>query len=290
MPVPAPRPASPCGSRCRCAGTRRPGSSSTVATGAVCLGLALGLLDRPLGLRSRALLAAAVGAVVAQAAIWTAMTFWTAGVNYQHIHRQDGFIVAGCGLLAVLGAVGRPDLPRSPARRWRSRLQVAAPLVVVALLITAAAVQWPTSQRVPAQLSAEQVPAPRGADAAIAVRDIGPRSDLIARLSVTASDRFGHPVPIRFRVVPGPAAGGGATVLLTLTPSARAHLCAARPGGNPGGSGGPASGAGGQAGRPATGAGGRAGGPGGGPIKLTVRQQPQGFLVQAVLAEGACRS
>jgi hypothetical protein len=112
----------------------------------------------------------------------------------------------------------------------------------------------------PSAFSAEQVPEPTGADVAFALTAIGPEgSGLIQRAVFTASDDTGRLVPVSTRLV-GDRAAGRVTLLVVLDPRSRPVLCGSAVRDSKQGS----------------------------PVKLTMRDQDSGLLVQAVIPPGWC--
>lgn len=235
---------------------------TTAATAAACLGVALGLLPRPLDRRRRFLVGAAAGGSCAPAVIWLAMRYWTYQVNYQHIRRLDWLIVLVCALLAALGQAGRPTRPIREVVRIRSALAGLAAMTAVAATTVMAAVTWPTTQHLPSRVAAAQVPTPPGVDIALALTGIGPQgSQVLHRVSLTALDEFGHPIAARFRITnQGGAKSPTALVVVVLDPLNRPTLC------------GPISPSGQVL-----------------PTKVTLRDQNSGMSTQAVLPPGWCR-
>jgi hypothetical protein len=235
--------------------------ATVTATAAACLGVALGLLRRPADPRMRVLMAALVGAMCAQAVIWLAMWFFTEGVNYEQIRRLDWLIVLGCALLAAIGAHSRPDLP---VVRTAGQIQaVLITLAVVALTAVALFVTgsiWSPAQQMPSAFGAEQVAAPRGADVALQLTALGPEGrEMMQRAIFTGWDDTGRPVPISTSLVGGRSADS-VTVLMVVDPVSRSRLCERTVEGSPQGW----------------------------PVKLTVRDQASGLLVQAVIPTEWC--
>ncbi len=233
---------------------------TTASTAATCLGVALGLLPRPLDRRRRILAAAAAGSICAQAVIWFAMGYWTYQINYQHIRRLDWLIVLVCALLAALGQASRPALPVRNAARLRGAIVAWAAIMTTAAVIAAVTAILPTTQRLPSEVAAEQVPAPAGADVALALAGIGPHGpEALRGVSFVTADDLGRPVPARFRITDERGAKDRASLLVVLDPAARSTLC---------GPTGPA----GQA----------------NPVKVTLRDERSGMSTQAALPAGWC--
>jgi hypothetical protein len=232
---------------------------TTAATTAACIGVALGLLPRPVGGRRRIIVSGLVGGVTAQLVILLAMHYWTYQVNYEHIRRLDGLLVLACAVLAALGAV-QPALPNYDTGRIRLALVAVAALTATAAVTVMAAVAWPTTQHLSSDVAAEQVTAPPGADLAVALAGIGPQgSSMLRHASFVAADNLGRPVSARFRVTNAGTVGDRATLLVSLNPRARSALCA--PTGRPG---------------PAL------------PVKVTVRDRSSGVHTQALLPPRWC--
>jgi hypothetical protein len=243
---------------------------SAAATVATCLGVALGLLPRPVDRRARVLASVAAGGLCAQAVIWLAMRYWTYQVNYQQIRRLDWLIVLVCAVLTALGQASPPTtLPTRDAVRIRYVLAGLAAMMAVTASTVGAAVSWPTIQHLPSEVAAGQVPAPAGADIALAVTGIGPRGATVLRgVSFTALDDLGRPIPARFHITNhimnhitnhGGARIPSALVSVVLDPLDRPALC------GPTGPSGPML-----------------------PIKVTIRDQNSGTSTQAVLPPGWC--
>jgi hypothetical protein len=237
--------------------------ATVAATAAMCLGVVLGLARRPANPWQRFLIAGVVGAFCAQTVIWLAMLLVTDGVNYGQIRRLDWLIVLCCGLLTAIGAHSRPDLPLvRRAKHIRVILISLAVVTVTAVVLFAVGSIWSPAQRTPSAFGAEQVAPPAGSDVAIALTGIGPDGPaLIQRADFTAADDMGRPVSISTRLLPGGKAEP-ATLLVTLAPDSRPQLCARS--------------------AEATGQ--------DWPIKLTVRDQTSGLVVQAVIPPEWCVS
>ena len=235
--------------------------ATVAATAAVCLGVALGLVRRPANPTLRVLMAALVGGICAQTVIWLSMRLFTHGVNYEQIRRLDWLIVLACALLTAIGAHSRPDLPlMRTARHIRTVLIFLAVVAVTAVALVATGSRWSPAQRMPSAIGAEQVAAPPGADVAFALTAIGPEGPgLIQRAVFTASDDTGRPVPVSTRLVEGGTADP-ATLLVVLDPGGRPELCERTVDGSEQGW----------------------------PVKLTLRDQASGVLVQAVIPAGWC--
>jgi hypothetical protein len=234
---------------------------TVAATAAVSLGVALGLVRTPANPWLRFLAAGLVGALTAQIVIWLSMLLVPDSVNLEQIRRLDWVIVLSCGMLTAIGAHTRPDLPlvRS-AKHVRVILISLAVVAVTAGALFAVGSIWSPAQRTPSAFGAEQVAAPSGSDVAFALSAIGPDGrSLIQRADFTAADDTGRPVAISTRVL----AGGNAAptmLLVTLAPDSRPQLC--------------------ERSVEAT--------EQGWPIKLTVRDQASGLVVQGIIPAQWC--
>jgi hypothetical protein len=175
-------------------------------------------------------------------------------------------IVLACAFLSAVGAGSRPDLPVvRTAKHIRTVMIALAVVAVTTVALLATGSKWSPAQRMPSVIGAEQVPAPPGADVAFALTAIGPEGPgLIQRAVFTASDDTGRPVPVLTRLV-GDGKADPATLLVVLDPGSRQELCGAP-----------------RLGRTVDGS------EQGWPIKLTVRDQASGMLVQAVIPAGWC--
>jgi hypothetical protein len=250
------------------------------ATAAVCLGVALGLLPRLAnttlridvdGVTSRgfvlpvplgAVVGAVAGGVGAQIGISLLMRLKTYDMNYEHIVRLHWLIVLGCALLTTVGIYSRPELPSvRAARHMRKILVFNAVVAITAMALVAVGARWSPEQRMPSAFGAEQVPEPAGADLAFALTAIGPDgSRLIQHALFTASDDEGRPVDVRTRLVVGNPTADRATLLVMLEPSSRPALCGRTVGDSEQGT----------------------------PVKLTMRDQASGVLIQALIPAGWC--
>jgi hypothetical protein len=239
--------------------------TTVAATAAVCLGVALGLVRYPANPTLRVLMAALAGGICAQSVIWLSMLVFNYGVNYEHIRRLDWLIVLACALLTAIGAHSRPDLPVvRTAGHIRTVLISLAVVAVTAVALFATGSRWSPAQRMPSAIGAEQVDAPPEADAAVALTAIGPEGPgLIQRAVFTASDDAGRGVSVRTHLV-GDGAAGPVTLLMVVEPSSRTALCERTLGHSV------------QSSLESS------------PIRLTVRDQVSGVLVQAVIPGGWC--
>jgi hypothetical protein len=239
---------------------------TVAATAAVCLGVAAGLMRRPANPTQRLFVAALAGGICAQSVIWLSMRLSTDGVNYEQIRGLDWLIVLACAFLSAVGAGSRPDLPVvGTAKHIRTiMISLAVVAVTVAALLATGSI-WSPVQRMPSAIGAEQVPAPPGADVALALTAIGPEGPgLIQRAVFTASDATGRPVAVSMRMV-GDGKADPATLLVVLDPGSRLELCGAP-----------------RLGRTVDSS------EQGWPVKLTLRDQASGMLVQAVIPAGWC--
>jgi hypothetical protein len=235
---------------------------TVAATAAMCLGVALGMVRRPPNPWLRFLMAGLLGALCAQIVIWLSMLL-VSGVNYEQIRRLDWLIVLSCGFLTAVGAHSRPDLPMiRRVKHLRVVLVSLAVVAVTALTLFAVGSIWSPAQRMPSTFGAEQVDAPPGSDVAFALTAMGPDGlKAIEHSAFSASDEIGQPVSVATSVVAGETPGS-ATLLVVLDPQSRPQLC--------------------ERGFDAT--------EQGWPVKLTVRDQTSGLVVQAVLPAEWCVS
>jgi hypothetical protein len=189
------------------------------------------------------------------------MLLFTNGVNYEQIRRLDWLILLACAVLTAIGTNSRPVLPVvRTVRHMRALLISLAVVAVTAVALFAIGSRWSPAQRMPSAIGAEQVAAPPGSDVAFALTAIGPEGQKMIEHSVfTAWDEGGQPVAVGTSVVAGGTADS-ATLLVVVDPVSRPQLCDRSLGGSLQGW----------------------------PIKLTVRDQTSGVLVQAVLPAGWC--
>lgn len=237
---------------------------TTAATAAVSLGVALGLSPRPAGHLQRILLAAVIGAVSAQVVIWASKLVWTDDESYVFELSYDSLIVLGCALLVVIGALSRPKLPPVlTPRNMRTPLIAFAVVAITAAALLAVGARWSPAQQMPSAYSAEQIPAPAGADLAFALTALGPDgSELIRRADFTISDETGRRVPLQTRLEQADGSADRATLLVVLPPGSQPELCGQE-----------------RLDRAfQTGA----------PVKLTMRDQSSGLILQAVIPVGWC--
>lgn len=234
---------------------------TAAASAATCVGVALGMLPRPIDRRARIFVSGVAGGICAQVVIWLAMRYWTYQVNYEPIRRLDWLIVLVCALLAALGQASRPILPVRDVVSIRLLLAALAAITVTAVVTVATAVTWSTTQHLPSEVAAEQVSAPAGADIALALTGIGPNgSEVLRGVSFAAFDDLGRPVPAHFRITQEGGAKDRTTLLVVLDPAGGPALC------------GPTS----TSGQTPL------------PVKVTVRDQTSGMFMQAVLPARWC--
>ena len=158
------------------------------------------------------------------------------------------------------GAQPSRPAPVANVGHIRTVLISLAVVAVTAVALVATGSRWSPAQRMPSAIAAEQVAAPPGADVAIALTAIGPEGPgLIQRAVFTASDDTGRPVPVILGW-PRTARRIRRRCWWCWIPSSRAELCERTLGGS-------------LQGRP---------------VKLTVRDQASGVLVQAVIPAGWC--
>ena len=235
---------------------------TTAATAAVSVGVAFGLSSRPSGLLRRILVAAVAGGVLAQAVIWASKLVATGDTTYSDSLLLDILIVLSSAVLVVVGTLSHPHLPPVPTAR-----SVRTPVIALAVIaITAAALlgigaKWSPAQRMPSAFSAEQIDAPTGADLAFALTAIGPDgSEFVRRADFTTSDDTGRPVPVDTQLVLSDDTAEQATLLVVLPRSSQPELCEQ------------------MARALMTGA----------PVKLIMRDQASGLLLQGVVPIGWC--
>jgi hypothetical protein len=200
---------------------------TTAATAAVSLGVVFGLSRRPAERWRRVLVAAAVGGGGAQVALW-ASRLWTDDGTYIHGGAVDALIVLACALLVAVGMLSRPNLPTAlTARNMRTPLIALAVIAVTAGALLAVGARWSPAQRMPSSFSAEQIPAPAGADVALSLTAIGPGgSGFVRRADFTAADDTGRrPVPVDTRLLLADDTADRATLLVVLPRSSQPELC-----------------------------------------------------------------
>jgi hypothetical protein len=248
-------------------------AATTAATASVSLGVALGLPRWPARPLLRILVAAVIGGVCAQVVIWTSMRVRTDDMDYSHIRRLDWLIVVVCALLVTVGALSRPKPPVLTARNMRKVLVSMAVVATTAAALLATSAKWSPEQRMPSAFGAEQIPAPAGADLAFALTAVGPQGPgLIQAAKFTASDDTGRAVPVVTRLVPTDGTADRATLLVMLQRGSQAVLCGRLDS---------KQNLGGAVGTVVVSKNGAA-------VKITVRDQASGLLVQAVLPDGWC--
>jgi hypothetical protein len=236
--------------------------ATVAATAAVCLGIALGLVRRPANPWLRFLMAGLVGALCAQTVMRLSMWLFTEGVNYEQIRRLDWLITLFCGLLTAIAAHSRPDLPLvRTAKHVRTVVISLAVVAATAVALIATGSIWSPAQRMPSAFGIEQVAAPSGFDVAFALTAIGPDGPALIQHAVfTASDDTGRPVAVSTQLLQS-STGDPVEMLMALDPGSRPQLCEDRTA---------------EAWEQ------------GWAIKLTVRDQASGLVVQAVVPGGWC--
>jgi hypothetical protein len=174
----------------------------------------------------------------------------------------DILIVLSSALLVVVGMLTRPHLPPAPtARNVRTPLIAMAVIAITAVALLAIGAKWSPAQRMPSAFSAEQIPAPAGADLAFELTAIGPDGSAFVReVDFTTSDDTGRPVPVDTQLVMSDDTADRATLLVVLPRSSQPELCEQ------------------MARALKTGA----------PVKLTMRDQTSGLLLQGVVPIGWC--
>lgn len=207
--------------------------ATAAATAAATLGTVIGLARRPVSLWRRALLAAVVGALTAQAVIAVTMRVWTYDMNYAHIRRLDWLIVLACAALVTAAACSHPKMPpRLSAGGIRTGVVAAAvaAATVGALVITN--VNWSPAQRMPSSFGIQQVQTPGGGDVAFLLTAIGPDGPAIIEGSDFAvTDAYGRPLPALTQTRGADGVADRTTLLVSLLPESRPLLCRAdRPG------------------------------------------------------------
>ncbi|MGE2836544.1 hypothetical protein [Mycobacterium sp. SMC-4] len=235
--------------------------ATVAATSAVCAGVVLGLSRRPRRLWQRALVSAIIGAICTQAAISAWMHIFSFGMNYSHIRRLDWILVVGCALLTMLGALSRPRLPRVFVRRNVGKLAVAVAVLVSTFVVVAATgAKWSPSQQMPSAFGIEQVATRPGYDLAFGMTAIGPGgAQLVRDAEFKAADSIGRAISIDSRLDVAES-GERATLLVTVHDESRPALCE----------------------RHAVATGTDI------PLRVTVRDQLTGVLVQGILPTGWC--
>jgi len=165
-------------------------------------------------------------------------------------------------LLTTVGMHARPALPSMRRARYSRSILVSLAVIVITVLALLGIVgRWSPEQRMPSAFGAEQVAAPAGADLAFALTAIGPEgSRLIQRADFIASDDTGRPVPVLTHLVVGDGAARPATLVVALNPASWPVLC-----------------------RRTVGTSGQDS-----PVKLTIRDQISGVLVQGVIPSAWC--
>ncbi|MHA0289054.1 hypothetical protein ACXYX3_21735 [Mycobacterium sp. C3-094] len=222
--------------------------ATCAASGAVAVGVLLGLSRWPARRWQRLLLSAAVGAAGAQIVIVMTMRLWTYDMNYAHIRRLDWLIVLGAAVLVTMATLIWPIM--QPARTPANVRGVLASVVV--LVGTAAALSfvdahWSPEQQMPSAFAVEQIPAPADADVALSLTGIGAEGPQMVRdARFAVFDITGRELPAQLRITNG-------TLLVTLLEGSRQLVC--RPGSPP---------------------------------KVTLRDGVSGVRAQAVVRDGWC--
>jgi hypothetical protein len=238
---------------------------TTAATAAVSLGVAFGLSRWPVNRWYRLLVAAVVGGGCAQAVIWATSLIWTEDRIYSHNLAVNSSTVLGCALLVAVGTLSRPNLPPVlTVRNIRTSLVALVVIVITGAALLAVGARWSPTQQMPSAFGAEQIPAPPGADVAFSLTAIGPEgSEFVRRADFTASDDAGRPVPADMRLALADGTADRATLLVVLPRSSQSELCGDE--------------------EPLA----RAFNTGA-PVKLTMRDQASGLILQAVIPLGWC--
>ena len=128
------------------------------------------------GSRAWIVVAAVIGGGCAQGVILASRLVWSGeDMTYSHDLGLDILIVVGSALLVAAGIVGSPKLPPVlTARNIRTPLVALAVIAITAAALLVMGARWSPAQRMPSAFSAEQIPAPAGADLAFALTAIGP--------------------------------------------------------------------------------------------------------------------
>jgi len=163
-------------------------ATTTAATAAVSLGVVLGLSSRIASRWAWIVVASVVGGGCAQGLILASRLVWSGeDRTYSHHLGLDILIVVGCALLVAAGIVSSPKLPPvRTARNMRTPLIALSVIAVTAAALLAIGTRWSPEQQMPSAFSAEQIPAPAGADLAFALTALGPDgSELVRRADFT---------------------------------------------------------------------------------------------------------
>lgn len=197
------------------------------ATGAVLLGVALGMAVRPARLWLRVLIPALVGVVGTRATIWVWTRVQTFGMNYEHIERLDWVIAAAGGVLVTVGMLSRPRLPAAATKRLVAQILAAVAVVAVTFgTIQLTSAIWSPAQQMPSVISVQQTTSPPGADVAFALTALGPEgAGLFERADFIVNDDANNPVPATTNIEESHDAPNKATLLVVLAPDARTMLC-----------------------------------------------------------------
>ncbi|OBF40814.1 hypothetical protein A5724_07095 [Mycobacterium sp. ACS1612] len=203
-------------------------ATTTVATAAVSLGVALGLSGRIASRWAWIVVAAIVGGGCAQGLILASRLVWSGeDRTYSHHVGLDVLIVLGCALLVVAGIVGSPKLPPVlTSRNVRTPLIALSVIAITAAALLAIGARWSPAQQMPSAFSAEQIPAPDGADLAFALTPLGPDGfELVRRADFTVYDETGRRVPVESRLELADGAADRSTLIMALPRSSQPELC-----------------------------------------------------------------
>lgn len=237
--------------------------TTVAATAAVCLGVALGLLRRPVETKARTILALVVGGLCAQGVMWTAMTLWPFDADHSALRGLNWLIVLACAVLTAVGVRRRPQLPALRSRRHTRMIVVSVVMIeMTAAILLVAGGKWSPQQRMPSAFSAEQIVGPTGEyDLAFALTAISPEgAELIQRADFHAFDDTGAAVPARILAEFTQHTADHVVLLVILDPTSRPLLCSS-----------------------VSRVDGRTS-----PAKLTLRDATSGLLVQGVIAPQWC--
>lgn len=237
--------------------------ATLAATAAVCLGVALGLMRRPVEPRTRMVLALVTGGLCAYGVMWAAMMLWPYDTDHTMLRRLDWLIILCCAVLTAVGMRRRPQLPALRSRRHTRMIVISVVMIeMTAAILLVAGGKWSPEQRMPSAFSAEQIVGATGEyDLAFALTAISPEgAELIQRADFHAFDDTGHPVPARILAEFTQHTADHVVLLVILDPAGRPALCA-----------------------DVTRVDGRTS-----PAKLTLRDATSGLLVQGVIAPRWC--
>jgi hypothetical protein len=200
---------------------------TAAATGAACVGVALGLSPRPAGLWQRILMAVVIGGGAAQVALWLSTLGSKDDEAYSYGVGLDLLIVGCCALLVVVGMLSRPKPPAPlTARNVRTPLVALAVIAVSAAALLTVGAKWSPAQQMPSAMSGEQIPAPVDADLAFALTAIGPTgSEFIQHADFTIYDEAGQQISVQTRLQPVAGDPARAELLVMLPRSSQPELC-----------------------------------------------------------------